>query len=130
METRNGKFCMRGWKPRYQISRAVNVYFIMRIAKQEDKMKRLIALALVILSLAGLAACGGKEDKQTTVGGTDADTAITANGQENNTTESESVGGETAAESETQTKIYPTAAKINYNHPRREIQQEIRAEQV
>ena len=34
----------------------------MRIAKQEDKMKRLIALALVILSLVGLAACGGKED--------------------------------------------------------------------
>ena len=83
----------------------------MRIAKQEDKMKRLIALALVILSLVGLAACGGKEDKQTTVGGTDADTAITASGQENNTTESESAGGETAAESETQTKIYPTAAR-------------------
>ena len=79
-------------------------------------MKRLIALALVILSLAGLAACGGKEDKQTTVGGTDADTAITANGQENNTTESESVGGETAAESETQTKIYPTAARNTEKH--------------
>ena len=29
----------------------------MRIAKQEDKMKRLIALALVFLSLIGLAAC-------------------------------------------------------------------------
>ena len=66
METRNGKFCMRGWKPRYQISRAVNVYFIMRIAKQEDKMKRLIALTLVILSLVGLAACKGKEDGKST----------------------------------------------------------------
>ena len=79
-------------------------------------MKRLIALALVILSLAGLAACGGKEDKQTTVDGTDADTAITANGQENNTTGSESAGGETAAESETQTKIYPTAARSTEKH--------------
>lgn len=77
-------------------------------------MKRLIALALVILSLVGLAACGGKEDKQTTVDGTDADTAITANGQENNTTES--AGGETAAESETQTKIYPTAARSTEKH--------------
>lgn len=79
-------------------------------------MKRLIALALVILSLVGFAACGGKEDEKTTVGGTDADTAITANGQENNTTESESAGGETAAESETQTKIYPTAARNTEKH--------------
>ena len=79
-------------------------------------MKRLIALALVILSLVGLAACGGKEDKQTTVDGTDADTAITANSQENNTTGSESAGGETAAESETQTKIYPTAARSTEKH--------------
>lgn len=116
IETRNGKFCMRGWKPRYQINRAVKVYFIMRIAKQEDKMKRLIALALVILSLVGLAACRGEEDKQTTVDGTDADTAITANSQENNTTGSESAGGETAAESETQTKIYPTAARSTEKH--------------
>jgi hypothetical protein len=38
----------------------------MSIAKQEDKMKRLIALALVILSLVGLAACGGKEDGKST----------------------------------------------------------------
>ena len=64
METRNGKFCMRGWKPRYQISRAVNVYFIMRIAKQEDKMKRLIALALVILSSASPPAEGKRTNKQ------------------------------------------------------------------